>query len=255
MPDFSDPDGKSQPINNLTVQYLTVPRFAIAYLSGSSNAAWEQAVVVYIDGNRQGTQIGTFDRTNLMWLSMKDQFQQVMLAGWHKRSGPNDEQPWQASRGRTLGNVASWDDSGGDNDFNDYRVELVVIPGGIHTTRSFHLDFPGLLLTETDPLHAAAVLASLANLKETARLLPAGETREALDLYVDRIGSEVIERHFSTTSQPASWPPPLSQSVILAAQLNSIAHTFQEGSLRTELLRLAGDVLQRANAGARNVDQ
>jgi hypothetical protein len=255
MSDFSDPDGKSRPINNLIAQYLTVPAYATAFLSGFSNAAWEQAVVVYIDGNRQGTQMGTFNRTGLMWLSTKDRSQQVMVAGWHKRSGPDAEQPWQASRGRTLGNVASWDDSGGDNDFNDYRVELVVLPG-LHTPRSFHSDsLSGLSSTEADPLQIALVLTSLANLKETAMLLPAGETKEALERYVHRLTSEVIERHCSTTQQPVSWPPPLSQNVILAAELNLIAHTFQEGDLRTESLRLARQVLQRANDGRGNVDQ
>lgn len=124
---FAAPDGSNQPINNLTIQSFRIPAYAITLLWGSGTAAWEQAVVIGIDGVRRAEQLGTFRRPNFLSIGEASRGRTLTLAGWHKRSGPDGAQPWHASRGRTIGEVASWDDSGGDNDFNDYLVRVAFI--------------------------------------------------------------------------------------------------------------------------------
>ncbi len=121
---FRAPDGSSQPINNLTIRSFSVPAYASILLWGWGNAAWEQAIVIGIDGVRHAEQLGTFSRPNFISIGPASQTRTLTLAGWHKRSGPDGSQPWHASRGQTAGDVASWDDSGGDLDFNDYRVRV-----------------------------------------------------------------------------------------------------------------------------------
>lgn len=121
------PDGSNQPINNLTVCSFEIPAYAITLLWGWANAAWEQAVVIGVDGVRHAEQLGTYPPRNLVTIGEADHPRTLTLAGWHKRGGPDGGKPWNASRGKTVGDVASWDDSGGDNDFNDYSVRVGFI--------------------------------------------------------------------------------------------------------------------------------
>lgn len=121
---FRAPDGTTQPINNLTIQSFSVPAYASILLWGWANAAWEQAIVIGINGVRNSEQLGTFHRPGFISIGPASHSRILTLAGWHKRSGPDSSQPWHPSRGKTANDLASWDDSGGDNDFNDYLVRI-----------------------------------------------------------------------------------------------------------------------------------
>ena len=249
MSHFSAPDGSSQPINNLTIQHLgTLPAFSLGILDTRTDSAWEQAAVVFINGIRQGRLIGNYHHPGLFWFSQVGHPQDIMLAGWHKRSGPDGGQPWHASRGRRQGEWAEWDDSGGDQDFNDLRVRIVKFPGvGLRTS------FTGLTtvaFAEFSSWDAAVFLTSLANVKALARQMSDGEQKTAIAEYTQEVFSKVVGNYCGNTTEPDLWSAPLSQVVALTAELNFIANTFPEGNLRAELLDLIGQVLQRVNTSA-----
>ena len=142
---FRAPDGASLPINNLTIQSFNIPAYATVLLWGWANASWEQAVVIGVDGVRQPQQLGSYDRPGFISIGPVDHPRTLTLAGWHKRSGPDGSQPWHASRGKTLGDVAGWDDSGGDQDFDDFRVRVgmvkPVLSPLVRATKLIKLDF------------------------------------------------------------------------------------------------------------------
>lgn len=143
---FRAPDGSNQPINNQTIQSFSIPAYATVLLWGWSDAAWEQAVVIGVDGVRQASQLGSYDRPEFMSIGPANHPRTLTLAGWHKRSGPDGSQPWHASRGKTAGDVAGWDDSGGDLDFDDFRVRIgfikpVISPLTTATAEVVKLDF------------------------------------------------------------------------------------------------------------------
>jgi hypothetical protein len=127
---ISDPDGNQKPILDSTVQSFEVPANKGAYLYGSFDAAWEQAAVIYVDGVNGAptmSQIGNYNRPTFMVVGRKDTKQTVTIAGWHKRSGPDGQNPWNASRGKREGNlILAYDDSGYDGDFNDMRIKVVI---------------------------------------------------------------------------------------------------------------------------------
>lgn len=227
--DLRAPDFSSQPINNQTVQSQTIPAYAVGYLTATGNAAWEQAVVVYIDGHRSQTLLGNHGHAGLFWFGESAHPRQVLLAGWHKRSGPDGGQPWQASRGQSSGRVSRWDDSGGDLDFNDVAVELVVV-GGVTPQGQ-----PG---TVGSPLVAASDIVrmevSIAALEAAGRHL-AGEARQTLQEYLERASCEIAKHFAEAHAEIPTWPPPVSAEMVLAAEYERVAQGFAPGSIRTRL--------------------
>jgi hypothetical protein len=248
MPNFRAPDGSSQPINSQTVQHLgTVPPFSLAFLDTRTEAAWEQAVVVYINGVRQSHLLGKYHHRTLFWLPQEAHSQQIMVAGWHKRSRPDGGQRWHASRGRVQGEWAEWDDSGGDLDFNDFRTRVVKLPGlkilpfsaPLHTSSSI----------EVPSWHAALFLASLANVRSVSAKMPEGEAREGITQFVQDTLAKVENelRWHSTTDDSEGLP---SHTVQVALELNAIANVLVEGDLRAEIQQLIGRILQTETSGA-----
>jgi hypothetical protein len=247
--DLRAPDFSSQPINNLTVQSQTIPAYAVGYLTARTSAAWEQAVVVYIDGQRSPTLLGNYGHAGLLWFEERAHPRQVQLAGWHKRSGPDGGQPWHASRGRTRDRVSGWDDSGSDLDFDDVEVEIVVL-GGVTPQ-----DRPG---TIGSPLVSAGDIVrmevSIAALEAAGRHL-AGEARETLQEYLARAARDIARRYAEAHVEMPTWPPPVTAAVILAAEYERVAQSFAPGSIRTRLEEaarrtLAGGTERARSAGA-----
>lgn len=227
--DLRAPDFSSQPINNLTVQWQTIPAYAVGYLKVGGSAAWEQAVVVYMDGQRNPTLLGNHGHAGLLWFGESPHPRQVQLAGWHKRSGPDGGQPWHASRGQSSGRVSRWDDSGGDLDFDDVSVELVVM-GGVKPQ-----DQPG---TIGSPLVAASDIVrmevAVAALEAAGRHL-VGEARQTLQEYLERASCEIAKRFAEAHLEIPAWPPPVTAGMMLAAEYERVAQSFAPGSIRTRL--------------------
>jgi hypothetical protein len=128
MPIFDfDPDGKQNVTLESTVQTIQIPAGKGAFLSASFDAAFEQAVVLFVNGNRRPEELGSFNRPTFTVIGEQGAQQTLAVVGWHKRGGPDGSLPWVPSRGRIEGNfVAAFDDSAEDGDFNDCRVKVLI---------------------------------------------------------------------------------------------------------------------------------
>jgi len=244
MFDFSAPDGTSQPLTTNSVQHLgTLLPFSHAFLDVRTEAGWEQAGVVYINRIRQPQLLGNYHHQSFLGLPNSRHAQHIMVAGWHKRSSPDGGEPWKASNGRLQGVwSAGWDDSGGDQDYDDLQVAMILLPGP-------RGQFPFHLITEryeeVPAWNPADFLTAVANLKTLVAQMPQGTNKTAIDNFADEILSKVIENYSHEHATNEFWTEPLSPELVLAAQLNFIANTYPESDLRTELLRQVEWVLMR----------
>ena len=123
-----DPEGNVSGIFPDSPLSLTVPAGHNVHLYASFDSAWEQAVVAYINGERYDHQMGSFIlRPKVMIIAARDEAYELTLVAWHKRSDPNPDLPWVASRGQRIGPVVfAWDDSAEDGDYRDARIKLVT---------------------------------------------------------------------------------------------------------------------------------
>jgi hypothetical protein len=123
-----DPEGNESTLYPTSTLSLMIPAEQEVFLYASFDSAWEQAVVIYINGQRIENQMGSYilRQSNLVVPRQSTDYE-LTLVGWHKRSSPNGSLPWVASRGERLGPVVfAWDDSADDNDFRDTRIKLVT---------------------------------------------------------------------------------------------------------------------------------
>jgi hypothetical protein len=227
--DLRAPDFSSQPINGMTVQSQTIPAFAGGFLSARTNADWEQAVVVYIDGQRSPTLLGNHGHAGILWFDEQAHPRQLQLAGWHKRSGPDGGEPWHASRGQSSNRVSRWDDSGSDLDFDDVIVEMTVFGGTKAHDEPGRIGSP--LVSAADIVRASVQLAAF----EAVAQHLAGEARQTLQEYLARARCEVTKRYVEAHVEFPTWPPPVTAAVVLAAEYERVAQTFAPGSIRTRL--------------------
>ncbi len=123
-----DPEGNASALYNDSALSLTIPAEQNVHLYASFDSAWEQAVVLYVNGERYENQIGSYIlRPSVLMISKRDAPFELTLVAWHKRSNPNATLPWIASRGQRFGPVVfAWDDSADDGDFRDVRIKLVT---------------------------------------------------------------------------------------------------------------------------------
>jgi hypothetical protein len=123
-----DPEGNVSGIFPDSPLSLVIPAGYSVHLFASFDGAWEQAVVLYIDGQRYENQLGSFVmREKVITIPKRDTPFELTLVAWHKRSDANAELPWVASRGQRVGPVVfAWDDSAEDGDYRDVRVKLVT---------------------------------------------------------------------------------------------------------------------------------
>jgi len=214
MFDLHAPDGASEPVNTQTVQYPgTLLPFSTAIIWAGGNAAWEQAGVVYINGIRQAQLIGNYDHSNMFFLGERAFNQEIAVAGWHKRSGPDGGQPWVASRGRVQAGMAGWDDSGGDADFDDLTAWIQRLTGTVHTFAE--AGPPSRSRDEAPSRDAASVLKSVANLKTIVARMPEGREREALADFVKEAFSNVVANYHASVKETEFLSTPISPSVVL----------------------------------------
>ena len=123
-----DPEGNASVLADTSALSLIIPAELNVFLYASFDSAWEQAVVLYRNGERIENQMGSFIlRPNTMVVPPQASQYELTLVGWHKRSNANPHLPWVASRGRRIGPVVfAWDDSAEDDDYRDIRVKLVT---------------------------------------------------------------------------------------------------------------------------------
>ena len=123
-----DPEGNASFLADTSALSLVIPPEVNVFLYASFDSAWEQAVVLYCNGERMENQIGSFIlRPSALVISPQGAQYELTLVGWHKRSNPNAHLPWVASRGRRIGPVVfAWDDSAEDEDYRDIRIKLVT---------------------------------------------------------------------------------------------------------------------------------
>jgi hypothetical protein len=123
-----DPEGNESSLADTSALSLAIPADAKVFLYATFDGAWEQAVVLYRNGERIEGQLGSFVlRPNEMTLPAQSEPYELTLVGWHKRSSANAGLPWVASRGRRIGPVVfAWDDSAEDDDYRDIRIKLVT---------------------------------------------------------------------------------------------------------------------------------
>ena len=123
-----DPEGNVSILSENSALSLSIPADQNVHLYASFDSAWEQAVVLYLNGHRYENQLGSYIlRPNNMVVPKQASDYELVLVGWHKRSSPNAGLPWVASRGQRIGPVVfAWDDSADDNDFRDTRIKLVT---------------------------------------------------------------------------------------------------------------------------------
>jgi len=123
-----DPEGIASFLADTSALSLVIPAETNVYLYASFDGAWEQAVVLYRNGERIEEQMGSYIlRPQALVLSPQASQYELTLVGWHKRSNPNANLPWVPSRGRRIGPVVfAWDDSAEDEDYRDIRIKLVT---------------------------------------------------------------------------------------------------------------------------------
>jgi len=123
-----DPEGNASALFNDSALSLTIPAEQSVHLYASFDAAWEQAVVLHIDGHRYEYQLGSYVlRPNVLTIPRQDAPYELTMVAWHKRSNANPALPWVASRGQRVGPVVfAWDDSADDGDYRDVRIKLVT---------------------------------------------------------------------------------------------------------------------------------
>lgn len=128
MSTYFDPEGNASALTDTSALTLSIPAEQNVHLYASFDTAWEQAVVILVDGVRFGSQLGSYIlRQNALTIPRQDTPYELTLVGWHKRSDANATLPWVASRGQRIGAVVfAWDDSADDGDYRDTRVKLVT---------------------------------------------------------------------------------------------------------------------------------
>jgi hypothetical protein len=125
---YCDPEGTESTLADTSALSLLIFPDVTVYLYASFDTAWEQAVVVHLNGERFEQQLGSFIlRPQSLVIPPQTYQYELTLVGWHKRSNANASLPWVASRGRRLGPVVfAWDDSADDEDYRDTRIKLVT---------------------------------------------------------------------------------------------------------------------------------
>jgi hypothetical protein len=123
-----DPEGNHSVLSDFSALSLTIPAEQNVHLYASFDSSWEQAVVLYVDGERYENQLGSYIlRPSVLTIPKRESGYELTLVAWHKRSNPNASLPWVASRGQRVGPVVfAWDDSAEDGDFRDVRIKLVT---------------------------------------------------------------------------------------------------------------------------------
>jgi hypothetical protein len=90
------------------------------------------------------------------------------------------------------------------------------------------------------------------SIKESASFMSNKEAAEQVVAAVDTAVAKFLDDYCGTPPRAIPWPfpgpPPWVEPI--ASQLTAVANTLQQGNLRTGLLQLAGQMLDKAFGGA-----
>jgi hypothetical protein len=86
-------------------------------------------------------------------------------------------------------------------------------------------------------------LAEAASAAQVAAVLPESELRSELEASAAAFVEAVLNDYCGTRPP---WPGPPPWAIAIASALSELANTYQAGFLRDELLRIAGQAMQKA---------
>jgi hypothetical protein len=86
-------------------------------------------------------------------------------------------------------------------------------------------------------------LAEAANAARVAAVLPESELRSELEASAAAFVEAVLGDYCGTR---LPWPGPPARAIAIASALSELANTYQAGFLRDELLRIAGQAMEKA---------
>jgi hypothetical protein len=90
MPTHFDPEGNASVLTDYSALSLTIPAEQSVHLYASFDSAWEQAVVLFIDGERYEGQLGSYIlRPTVLTIPKREASYELTLVAWHKRSNPS----------------------------------------------------------------------------------------------------------------------------------------------------------------------
>ena len=92
---------------------------------------------------------------------------------------------------------------------------------------------------------AVSSLSEAANVMQIAVSLPKGNLRSQLEAGAARSTDDILD-DWCGTRRPWPWPGPPPWVIAIASELTAMANSYQAGFLRDELIRIAGQALQKA---------
>jgi hypothetical protein len=144
----------------------------------------------------------------------------------------------------------------GDADFEDLTARIHRLTGTLQILSNVTSARPTARSLEESPSRdAALVLTSVANLKALVAQMPEGADKEALARFTEEAFYNIVANYYANVTETESRSAPLSPSIVLAADLNLIAQSFQEGNLRAALLEQVALILQGVDASTGYVSQ
>lgn len=260
MDALTAPDGsRPEVMYSTTLLGFTLPPRQTAALFATSDADWEQAALVYLQGYRLHNDLGNYERLVTMLISWQDYPQQLLFTGWHKEGRPDAGLPWLPSHGIFGPSFVAWKDTPAENaPYNDLRIDIVLAPPiGQAGYRVSVAERPSQLSAlsaggQEGTAHRALEVAHL--LKYFTTLAEAGQTTwsGALDTAPDlgEAVGRVIDAYLAASQPREAWSE--SAADLLVAELLWRAHSLASGSLRDRLVRVAEDVVRRARSRTRN---
>jgi hypothetical protein len=100
MATYLDPEGNASTLSDHSALSLIIPAEQNVHLYASFDGGWEQAVVIFINGERHENQLGSYIlRPSVLTIPKREESYELTLVAWHKRSDANATLPWIASRG------------------------------------------------------------------------------------------------------------------------------------------------------------
>lgn len=104
------------------------------------------------------------------------------------------------------------------------------------------LENEGYILPSVAPAIVAG-LAEAANAAQVAAVLPESELRSELEASAAAYVDAVLDDYCGTRPP---WPGPSPWAIAIASALSELANSYQAGFLRDELLRIAGQAMEKA---------
>jgi hypothetical protein len=216
-----------------TVLGFTLPPDHTAAMFATSDAEWEQAALVYLQGYRLSSELGNYERPVTLLISAQVYPQQLLFTGWHKEGRPNSELPWLPSQGKSGPSFIAWKDTSADAPYNDLRI-------GIIQQRLTIRQYAYQVSTAQRAYEISHLLSYLSTLAEAGR-----QTTLSGALTLDEAIGRVICEYLAECEPPETCSE--SAEDLLISELLLRAHSMQAGSLRDRITRLAQGICQRAD--------